>query len=96
VVYLREERGVAETTVAAYLRMIHPFVVAYFGDGSRGPAKLDAAGVIRFVLRQASGVSVCYAKLRVTVVRSFLRFAYLQGTTAVDLGLRYPPFRTGD
>jgi site-specific recombinase XerD len=90
VVYLREERGVAETTVAVYLRMIHPFVVEYLGDGSRGPAKLDAAGVIRFVLRQASGVSVCYAKLRVTAVRSFLRFAYLQGTTAVDLGAAVP------
>jgi len=89
-VYLREERGVAEGTVAVYLRMVHPFVVEYMGGGSRRPAKLDAAGVIRFVLRHASSESPCYAKLRVTALRSFLRFAYVQGTTKVDFGAAVP------
>lgn len=88
-VYLREERGVAEGTVAVYLRMVHPFVIEYLGGGRRR-AKLDAAGVIRFVLSHASSVSPRYAKLRVTALRSFLRFAYVQGTTKVDLGAAVP------
>lgn len=41
VVYLREERGVAETTIAAYLRLIHPFIVEYLGDDSRRPCLPD-------------------------------------------------------
>lgn len=88
-VYLREERGVAEGTVAVYLRMVHPFVIEYLGGGRRR-AKLDAAGVIRFVLSHASSVSPRYAKLRVTALRSFLRFAYVQGTTKVDFGAAVP------
>ena len=88
-VYLREERSVAEGTVAVYLRMVHPFVIEYLGGGRRR-AKLDAAGVIRFVLSHASSVSPRYAKLRVTALRSFLRFAYLQGTTKVDFGAAVP------
>jgi site-specific recombinase XerD len=91
--HLREERGVAEGTVAVYLRLVHPFVVKYLGVGSRRSAKLDAAGVIRFVLRQASSVSPCYAKLRVTALRSFLRFAYVRGTTKVDFGAAVPTVR---
>jgi len=46
--------------------------------------------VIRFVLRRASLVSRCSAKLQVTALRSFLRFAYVQGTTKVDLGAAIP------
>jgi site-specific recombinase XerD len=88
--YLREERGVAEATVAVYLRLVHPFVVDYLGGEPRGFAKLDAADVIRFVLRRASLVSRCSAKLQVTALRSFLRFAYVQGATQVDLGAAIP------
>lgn len=89
-VYLREERAVTEGTVAVYLRMVHPFVVEYLGGGSRRLPRLDAAGVIRFVLRHARSVSPRYAKLRVTALRSFLRFAYVRGTTRVDFGAAVP------
>lgn len=87
--YLREERGVTEATVALYPRLIRPFVVHHLGGGPRGH-KLDAAAVIRFVLRQASLASRGSAKLRLTALRSFLRFAYVQGTTKVDLAAAVP------
>lgn len=87
--YLREERGVAEATIAVYLRLVHPFLED-FSSGPRGVAKLDAAGVIRYVLRHTGMVSPAYTKLRVTALRSFLRFAYVRGITELDLGLAVP------
>ena len=88
--YLRGERGLAEATIAVYLRLVHPFVLERFDDGPRRVASLDAAGAIRFVLRHCRVVSPCYAKLRVTALRSFLRFVYLRGATKVDLGAALP------
>jgi site-specific recombinase XerD len=88
--YLREERGVAEATIAAYLRLVHPFVLEHFDGGPRGLARLDAAGVIRYVLRHTGMVSLASTKLRVTALRSFLRFAYVRGATELDLGLAVP------
>lgn len=88
--YLRAERGVAEATIPVYLRLVHPFLLEHFDDGPRGLRRLDAAGVIRYVLRHTGMASPAYAKLRVTALRSFLRFAYVRGATKLDLGLAVP------
>lgn len=88
--YLREQRGLAEATIAVYLRLVHPFVHESLRLGSRWLARLDAADVVRFVLRQTRRVSPAYAKLRVTALRSFLRHAYVRGATKVDLGAALP------
>lgn len=88
--YLREERGVGEATISVYLRLVHPFVIKHCDDRPRGLARLDAARVIRFVLRHCGKVSPASAKLRVTALRSFLRFAYVRGATNLDLGLAVP------
>lgn len=88
--YLRDERGVGQRTVSLYMYLVHPLVVEHFGNGPRGLDGLDAAGVVRFVLHHASMASVAYAKRRVTALRSFMRFAYLQGATKLDLAAAVP------
>ena len=88
--YLREERGVADGTAAVYLRLVHPFVLEHLHVGSRGLARLHATDVVRFVLRHPDKVSPAYAKLRVTALRSFLRYAYVRGATKLDLGAAVP------
>jgi len=88
--HLREERAVAETTAAVYLRLVHPFVLEHLSDGWKGFTRLDARDVIRFVVRGARRVTPCYAKLQVTALRSFLRFAHAHGFTKLDLGAAVP------
>ena len=88
--HLREERAVADTTAAVYLRLVHPFVLEHLSDGWKGFAKLNAQGVIRFVVRQARKMTPCYAKLHVTALRSFLRFAYVHDSTKLDLAAAVP------
>lgn len=83
--YLRAERGVAETTVVEYLRLIRPFLAKHAGDRSVWLAALKPAEVTHYVLTQTHVASVPLAKLRVTGLRSFLRFLHVQGLAARDL-----------
>jgi site-specific recombinase XerD len=83
--YLRRERGVAETTVAFYLRLVHPFVAEHCRDGRAGLAGLSPPEITGHVLRHTRVASAAHAKLRVTALRSFLRFLYVQGITKINL-----------
>jgi hypothetical protein len=83
--YLREERGLARATLLNYLPLLDRFLVDRFGKGPVRLAELTADDVTRFVLRRAHTMSPGRAKLLVTVLRSFLRFLFLSGESAMDL-----------
>jgi site-specific recombinase XerD len=83
--YLREERGLARPTPVNYLPFVHRFLVDRFGRGQVRLAQLEAGDVTRFVLRRAHTMSPGRAKLLVTALRSFLRFLFFRGETAIDL-----------
>lgn len=83
--YLREERGLARATLINYLPLVVRFLVDRFGEGPVRVGQLKADDVTRFVLRRAYTMSPGRAKLLVTTLRSFLRFLFLRGETAMDL-----------
>jgi integrase/recombinase XerD len=89
--YLREERGLTHATLINYLPLVDRFLRDRFGTGPMRFAQLDARDVPRFVLRHVRAMSPGRAKLLVTALRSFLRFLFLRGETAIDLAPSVPP-----
>lgn len=83
--YLREERALVQATLINYLPLVHQFLANRFGSGPIRLDQLKADDVTRFVLRRAHTMSPGRAKLLVTALRSFLRFLFLRGETALDL-----------
>ncbi len=77
--YLLEERGITAVTTEGYLRSIRTFLT--FIDFVRLPdlRALCPATIARFVLEEARSSSVGYAKLKVTALRSFLRYLHVRG-----------------
>lgn len=88
--YLREERGLAQATLVNYLALVDRFLLDRFGKGSVRLGQLAARDVTRFVLRRAHTMSPGRAKLLVTALRSFLRFLFVRGQTAMDLTASVP------
>jgi integrase/recombinase XerD len=85
--YLVDERGLARKTVIARERTAQLFL-AEFRD--RQLQDLDAGDVSRFVTRQCRSMSVRSAERLVNGLRSFLRFALVEGLIAVPLASAVP------
>jgi hypothetical protein len=83
--YLREVRGLAETTIAYYSTFATDFLQDCFGDGRVNLSRLRASDVIRFVQRKAHRLHLKRAKLMTTALRSFLRYARYRGDMVPDL-----------
>lgn len=81
--YLRQERGLAASTTAAYVLRARRFVNGY-GHGA-DLREVDTAVVTSAVLREASRVSAGSAQFFVVALRSFLRFCHLSGVIGIDL-----------
>lgn len=92
--YLRQERGLAESSLQTYLPRIRVFLAAQGARPSGGaPAAWDGGTVRDFLLARSPGrSSACMPRLA-GALRSFLRFCYLRGDTALDLALVIPPVR---
>lgn len=83
--YLLGERGLAERSVAAYVR-----VAARFLDGHPEPLAdvfegLSGVQINAFVLRECDGRSVALGKAVVRGLRSFLRFLHVEGQLSRSL-----------
>jgi integrase/recombinase XerD len=85
--YLVDERGLARKTVIARERTARLFL-AEFRD--RQLHDLDAGDVSRFVTRQCRSMSVRSAERLVNGLRSFLRFALVEGLIAGPLASAVP------
>ena len=85
--YLVDERGLARKTVIARERTVRVFLAEH---PDRGLDDLDAGDVSRFVTRQCRRMSVRSAERLVNEMRSFLRFALVEGLIDVPLAERGP------
>jgi site-specific recombinase XerD len=84
--YVRRERALSAPTVAFYERIALEFL------GERGDAgALSAVDVSSFVLKEARTCSVGFVKLKVTALRSLLRYLCMHGDISVDLAASVPP-----
>ena len=86
--WMFEERGLAPLTVLRYETTAVRFL-ATLGDRPLG--SLNGSDVNRFLLAEASRVSVGAAKGRVAEMRSLLRFLFLTGRVDRDLAASVPP-----
>ncbi len=88
--YLRNERALAQPTIAYYVRFIRGFLKDRFGNGRATLSRLRAVDVVRFVQRQVPRLHRKCAKLLTTALRSFLRYARYRGDIASDLAAAVP------
>lgn len=88
--YLREVRGLAETSIHNYIPFIRCFLEARFAQGSITLSDLSAQDVIRFVQRQAPQLISKRAKLMTCALRSFLNYACYCGEVKLDLAAAVP------
>ena len=79
--WLSRERGLAPPTVSSYLHQARPFADACAGQ----LGVLTAARVSDLAAGGASGLRPRSAQVRANAVRALLRFAWLEGLTAVPL-----------
>jgi site-specific recombinase XerD len=91
--YLRQERAIAEGTIAAYLSFVGAFVAKRFDGGAVRPDLLRASDVREFLLARARSLIPKRAQFMATALRSFLRFLFLRGETGTDLSLAVPTVR---
>jgi integrase/recombinase XerD len=79
--WLSRERGLAPATVSSYLCQARPFADARAGQ----LGGLTAARVSSLAAEGAAGLRPRSAQVRANAVRALLRFAWLEGLTAVPL-----------
>jgi site-specific recombinase XerD len=88
--YLRDERILAEASIAHYVPFVHQFLADRFGDGPVRLSLMGAGDVVRFVQGQASRPHLKRAKLLTSALRSFLRYARYLGQVGCDLAAAVP------
>jgi site-specific recombinase XerD len=88
--YLRNERALAEVTVANYVPFIRGFLTDRFGNGRATLSRLCAGDVVRFVQRQVPRLHQKRAKLLTTALRSFLHYTRYRGEITSDLAAAVP------
>lgn len=89
-VYLVSERGLVVRTVRYYLSEAEGFLAGWVGEDSSRLDRLTAADVSAFVIDECGRRSVGSAKILVTVLRSLLRFLFLQALTQCELTSAVP------
>jgi site-specific recombinase XerD len=90
--YLRQERGLVDSTVSAYETFAREFVGSLDG-GSVCPSALGAGDVRGFLVARAGRMAPRRAQYMGTALRSFLRFLFLRGETDLDLSSAVPTVR---
>jgi integrase/recombinase XerD len=83
--YLLNERVFTAKSASHYTRHVRRFLSDRFPDGNVDLSVISAAEVVGFVQRQAACLKQTQAKLMTLSLRSFLRYAALQGYVASRL-----------
>jgi len=91
--HLVEDRGLTASTVLRYERFARRFLAgrAAREEGETGIEGLSGAEVSGWMLEAGSRLAVASAKREAADLRALLRFLYLDGTLATDLGGAMPP-----
>jgi site-specific recombinase XerD len=88
--WMRERRGLVETTIARSLTVVEALLGTVAGD----PARFDAAGVRRFVLGYLRQHAPASAGCVTTIVRCFLRWLVVTGRCVTDITEAVPKVPT--
>lgn len=88
--YLRNERALAETTIAYYVPFTRRFLTDRFGKGRVVLSRLSASDVVRFVQCQILRLHRNRAKLLTAALRSFLNYVRFRGDISSDLAAAVP------
>ena len=88
--YLRDQRALAQATVAYYRAFVRDFLKDRFGNGPAPLSRLHARDVVHFVQRRAPRLGLKRAKMLTTALRSFLQFARYRGDVQLDLAAAVP------
>lgn len=86
--HLTDERGLAPTTIANYVRVARSFIVCFAPDPTVegcGAERLGAVEINTFLLSECARRSVGSANRIVTALRALLRFFFLRGYTDAPL-----------
>lgn len=89
--HLRSCRGLCARSIEVYSPFVRAFVAAQ-GLPDR-IASLDASAVRSYLLDRGRTCSVSFVRLLAAALRSFLRFLFFEGGTAIDLSTAVPPIR---
>jgi site-specific recombinase XerD len=89
-VFLKKERGLDCATIYNYSRHVDRFLAEQFGSGRINLRALGILDIGAFVRRQAPRHGRGWAAQMVTGLRSFFRFARLQGVIESDLAALVP------
>jgi len=89
-VFLQQERGLVCATIFNYSRHVDVFLAEQFGSGRINLRALGVSDIGAFVRRHAPRHGRGWAAQMVTALRSFFRFAQLQGVIKLDLALLVP------
>jgi len=89
--YLEKERGLVSGTTQSYRVLAQRFLSERFGpDPDPDIDSLSAADVMSFILRESRSTRVGYLKLKITALRSLLRYLHLQGDLDHDMSHAVP------
>ena len=83
--YLAQERGLEQITIDSYLPIARKFLSDQFGTAPIVLNDLHPSDIVRFILRCTETVGSKSAQRIVCSLRSFFRFLYQRGETAIDL-----------
>ena len=79
--WLRQHRGISESTISRYGRMVVRLQIALGAD----PAHYTAASIRRAILDELRGTSAAHVKTMTTALRGYLRFLGASGTCDLEL-----------
>lgn len=91
--HLRNDKGLAENSIAVYRHYIRDFLTEMDGAGILAPAKWTALTIRDYVLRHVDGRSAEYTRLLAISLRSFLRYLHFAGERATNLSRAIPMTR---
>jgi site-specific recombinase XerD len=88
--YLLQERGLKQITIDGYISAVRLFLHERFGCESVQPSELQPKDAADFILRRGQDCSSGHVRHLASALRSYFRFLYLHGETAVDLTISVP------
>ena len=88
--FLRSQRGLAPTTVSAYVDCTRRLLTDRFRGRALCLQHLQARDIDRFILREARRVSRISVKKTLAALRCFLRYALQRGAINTDLAMGLP------
>lgn len=83
--HVREERGLAEGSIALYVTQVRRLLGVWWSDGKVAPHHLDGEDVLGALRQQAAGMGPAATSTLLCALRSFLRFLQATGRTRRNL-----------